>query len=56
MMLIFNLTHDNVQYDDNSVILRANKSKHPIRSEQILTEHGLFYVANNILASNLSAM
>lgn len=60
-MLIFNLTVDLVRESIGRYHVEAKKfTSHKrtpdiIRSEQILTEHGICYVSNNFLALELSA-
>lgn len=53
-MLIYNMTRDWTRLPDLEKRVKAYKSREAIRCEQILTEHGICYVANNYLASNLS--
>lgn len=55
MMLIFNLTSDYIRDRNDEDAVKSYKSSDNIRCEQILTEHGICYVSNNILASELSA-
>lgn len=55
MMLIYNLTQEQLRNTSGEMQVRAFRNKQFIRSEQILTEQGICYVANNFLASNLSS-
>ncbi|XP_055301251.1 uncharacterized protein LOC129567903 [Sitodiplosis mosellana] len=54
MMLIYNLTKDQLRGDDPNI--KAVLNADFIRCEQVLTENGICYVSNNFLAANLSAM
>lgn len=54
MMLIFNLTRDQLR-DPIKWRVRSIRNQEFINSEQVLTEHGICYVSNSLIASNLSA-
>lgn len=55
MMLIYNMTRDWTRIANFEQRVRAYRNRQLIRCEQILTEHGICYTANNFLAANLSA-
>lgn len=54
MSLIYEMTLEKVRYTDDDQKVRAFSNLNNIRTEQILTEQGICYVANNFLALNLS--
>lgn len=55
MMLIFNLTLDQLQNVPNGKRMVSGRSIFgQIQIEQILTEQGICYITNNLLASHLS--
>lgn len=54
MMLIYNLTVNHI-YSEGERQVWAYRNNNTIRSQQILTEQGICYTANNFLALNLSA-
>lgn len=54
MMLIYNMTRDWTRIENLEQRARAYRNRQSIRCEQILTEHGICYTANNFLSSNLS--
>lgn len=55
MMLIYNLTRDQLRNVSEEQRVRAYRNQDNIGCEQILTERGICYISNNILAPNLSA-
>lgn len=55
MMLIYNLTQDRLRNVDGEQRVRAFRNLDFIGCEQILTEQGICYTSNSLLASNLSA-
>lgn len=54
MSLIYEMTLEKVRNIEDDKKVRAFSNSNNIRTEQILTEQGICYVANNFLALNLS--
>ena len=54
MMLIYNLTEDWTRIEGGERKVRGIRHVQFVRAEQILTEQGICYIANNYLASNMS--
>lgn len=55
-MLIYNLTLDQTRHAEDENRVHSYRNHEFIRCEQVLTESGICYVTNNLLATNLSAM
>lgn len=56
MMLIYNLTRDQIRDTGTDRRIHATEDLKEIGCEQILTEQGICYNCNSLLAQNLSAM
>lgn len=54
MILIYNLTRDLSRVENIDERVRVYRNTRTMRSEQILTERGICYLANNFLSQNLS--
>lgn len=55
MMLIYNLTFDKIRDGEQDTRVRAFRNLMAIQSEQIITEQGICYMANNFLTADFSA-